>query len=191
MSGIKKQLRNRFRELLESLPGGQIEKRSISAAELLRECPEYHRARTIFVFLSMPVEIDTTELITRAWADGKRVLAPRMDWERRELRAIEIHSFTQGLVETKFGIRQPDSAVSVAIADIDLAIIPGLAFDKMGNRLGRGGGLYDRFLADADFHGVACALALDEQVIDTIPIEAHDRTVHLLVTDKRVLRFPR
>ncbi|MEE9294373.1 MAG: 5-formyltetrahydrofolate cyclo-ligase [Phycisphaerae bacterium] len=187
---MKKQLRGRFRELLKSLPAGQIGQRSISAAEMLRECPEYHRARTVFVFLSMPAEIDTTELITRAWADGKRMLAPKMDWERRELRAIEIHSLTKGLVKTKFGIREPDSAVPVAVAEIDLAIIPGLALDKMGNRLGRGGGLYDRFLADADFHGVACALALDEQVIDTVPIEAHDRAVHLLVTDKRVLRFP-
>jgi 5-formyltetrahydrofolate cyclo-ligase len=75
------------------------------------------------------------------------------------------------------------------VADIDLVIVPGLAFDASGNRLGRGRGFYDRFLSHREFHGVICALALEEQFMDEVPAEELDVKMHMLVTDARVRRF--
>ena len=72
-----------------------------------------------------------------------------------------------------------------------MVIVPGLGFDKDGNRLGRGRGFYDRFLAHPEFKGVACGLAFEEQFVSEIPVGPLDRHVDMLVTDKKVRRFQR
>ncbi|HNQ21748.1 MAG TPA: 5-formyltetrahydrofolate cyclo-ligase [Phycisphaerae bacterium] len=72
---------------------------------------------------------------------------------------------------------------------VDLMVVPGLGFDEYGNRLGRGRGFYDRFLAHPEFAGIACALAFEEQVCPTIPAGPLDRRVSMLVTDAKVRRF--
>jgi len=68
-------------------------------------------------------------------------------------------------------------------------IVPGIGFDLQGNRLGRGRGVYDRFLAHRDWAGVACGLALEEQVLDSVPVSEHDMKIQMLVTDAAVHRF--
>jgi len=141
------------------------------------------------VFLSMPHEIDTSSLVLQAWAERKRVLAPRISWEQRRLLPTEIRSLTDNISRTALGIREPTSGVPIPVADIDLVVVPGLGFDSHGNRLGRGRGFYDRLLGHRDFHGVACGLALEDQVTEEIPTRSHDRPVHLLVTDENVRRF--
>lgn len=87
------------------------------------------------------------------------------------------------------GIREPVEGMPVPVSDIDLVVVPGLAFDEQGNRLGRGRGFYDRFLSHPDFHGTSCALALEDQVVPNIPIGPSDVCVDMLVTDVRVRRF--
>jgi len=72
---------------------------------------------------------------------------------------------------------------------IDLVLVPGLAFDEFGHRLGRGRGFYDRFLAHPEFTGVACALAFEEQMTPSVPVGPLDRKVSMLITDKKVRRF--
>ncbi len=77
------------------------------------------------------------------------------------------------------------------VADIELVVVPGLAFDEHGNRLGRGRGFYDRFLTHPDFRGTSCGLALEDQVVDSIPVGPSDARVDMLVTDVKVHRFGR
>jgi 5-formyltetrahydrofolate cyclo-ligase len=77
------------------------------------------------------------------------------------------------------------------VADIDLVVLPGLGFDPFGNRLGRGRGFYDRFLAHRDYRAVSCGLALEEQFVESVPVGPHDMPIDMLVTDKNVRRFGR
>ncbi len=141
------------------------------------------------VFLSIPNEIDTMPLVLRAWQSSKRVLAPKVSWNQRRMMPIEIRSLTGDLTVSTMGIREPLTGVPFPISMIDLVIVPGLGFDACGNRLGRGRGFFDRFLAHPEFDGVACALALEDQVIDEVPVGPLDRRVDMLVTDKEVRRF--
>jgi len=143
------------------------------------------------VFLSLPTEIDTTPLVLRAWQDQKRVLAPKLSWEQRRMLPIEIRSLTDDLSDSMLGIREPASGIPMPIETIDLVIVPGLAFDQYGNRLGRGRGFYDRFLAHPEYRGWTCALSLEEQVVDHVPAGPLDRPMDMLVTDVTVRRFPR
>jgi len=141
------------------------------------------------VFLSLPLEIETSSIVLRAWQDRKRVLAPKVSWSQRRMLPVEIRSLTDDLVVTNLGMREPVSGIPFPISLIDLVIVPGLGFDEFGNRLGRGRGFYDRFLAHPEFRGVSCALALEAQMTPAVPVGPLDRNVDMLVTDEKVRRF--
>ncbi len=188
---MKKELRARLRTWLGSLTPAEVKDRSAAAAGLLFQQPEYKKAEILMIFLSVPGEIDTTPVTLRAWQDRKRVLAPKVSWEQRRMLPIEIRSLDDGVAHSPMGIREPVHGVPIPVADIDLVIVPGLGFDPLGNRLGRGRGFFDRFLSHKDFRGVACALAFEEQFVENIPAGPHDIPVDMLVTDRQVRRFGR
>lgn len=191
MSVPKRALRQQIRQLLEALPPEELTRRSAAACARLCEQPEYRQADVLMLFLSTPHEVDTSQLAIRAWADQKRVLAPRVTWDQRRMLPIEIQSLATGVEVGYMGIREPVEGMPVPVSDIELVIVPGLAFDEQGNRLGRGRGFYDRFLSHPDFRGVSCGLALEQQVLPTIPAGPGDVRVQMLVTDLQVRRFAR
>jgi 5-formyltetrahydrofolate cyclo-ligase len=185
----KKELRQKLRQTLSDISPEERSADSLRACHRLFEQREYTKAEVIMVFLSIPSEIDTAPLVLRSWQDRKRVLAPKVSWEQRRMMPVEIRSLTDDLRVSSVGLREPASGIPFPISFIDLVIVPGLAFDKSGNRLGRGRGFYDRFLAHPEFQGIACALAFERQLIDSIPVAPLDRRVHMLVTEAGVRRF--
>lgn len=187
----KKERRDHLRAVLAGLSRETIKDRSAVAAGLLFQQPEYRKAEIVMVFLSLPHEIDTAPIALRAWQDRKRVLAPKISWEQRRLLPIQIDSLTDGMATTLMGLREPAQGVPIPVSYIDLVIVPALGFDRLGNRLGRGRGFYDRFLAHREFRAVACGLAFEEQVVERLPAGPHDIPVAMLVTDTQVRRFGR
>lgn len=185
----KKELRQKLRQVLADLSPDDVSTRSLRAAHRLFEQPEYIKAEIVMVFLPLPNELDTTPIVLRSWQDRKRVLAPKVAWNQRRMLPLEIRSLTDDLVVSTMGIREPVTGIPFPISLIDLVIVPGLAFDEYGNRLGRGRGFYDRFLAHPEFEGVACGVALEEQVSKRLPVGPLDRPVDMLITDERVRRF--
>lgn len=188
-SVVKRELRKSLRERLTTIPEDQLAARSLKACHLLFQQREFARAKVLTVFLSRSGEIDTAPLVLRGWQEGKKVLAPKISWEQRRLMPVEIRSLSDDLRITAMGVREPAAGIPIPISMIDLVIVPGLGFDNSGNRLGRGQGFYDRFLAHPEFHGVACALAFEDQIIESIPVGPLDRHVDMLVTNDRVRRF--
>jgi len=178
-----------MRKVLAEIPAHEAGVQSARACQLLIQQPEYQRAEIMMVFLSLPGEIDTGALALKAWQDRKRVLAPRVSWEQRRMIPIQIRSLTHDLMLTGMGLREPVSGTPIPPSLIDLVIVPGLGFDVYGNRLGRGRGFYDRFLANPEFRGVACGLAFKQQAVDDLPAGPLDRPVDMLVTDVEVRRF--
>lgn len=186
---VKKELRQRLRKILAEIPPEELETKSLRACHRLFEQPQYVKAEVVMVYLSLPTEIDTSPLVLRAWQDRKRVLAPKVSWSQRRMSPVEIRSLTEDLAVSHMGIREPVSGIPFPISMIDLVIVPGLAFDQYGHRLGRGRGFYDRFLAHPEFKGTACALAFEEQMTASIPVGPLDRHVDMLVTDENVRSF--
>jgi len=186
---VKKELRTKLRAVLAGLPPEVLQEQSRRAAERLFAEPEYQRAEVLMIYLSLPHEADTTPIVLQAWKDLKRVLAPQVSWESKQMIPVEINDLDQDIANTPYGIRQPVRGVPFPIELIDLVIVPGLGFDREGNRLGRGRGFYDRFLSKPKFHGVICGFAHEQQIVDAIPHRPHDVRVHMLVTDQQVRRF--
>lgn len=186
---MKTELRNKLRALLAAIPTEELQQRSAKVAVQLFSQPEYRQAETMMIYLSLPREVDTTSIVVRAWQDGKRVVAPQVLWESKQMIPIEIGSLENDVAVGSMGVREPIRGEPVPIDAIDLVVVPGLAFDPFGNRLGRGRGFYDRFLSRKEFRGTPCGLALEEQVVTSIPADAKDVQMKMLVTDQQVRRF--
>lgn len=185
---MKKELRSKLHSILASIPPATLQERSRIAAERLFREREYQRAEVMMIYLSHPQEADTTPIVLQAWQDRKKIVAPQVSWESRQMIPLEMRSLDD-VASNQFGIREPVRGLPIPIGLIDLVIVPALAFDPSGNRLGRGRGFYDRFLGKQEFRGTTCGFALEVQIVDSIPAADHDVKVNMLVTDQSVRRF--
>jgi len=187
----KSALRRQLRELLAAMPDDARHRKSVLACSFVASSPEWAAARTVMLYLSTPTEVDTSPLALNAWQAGKTVVVPKVSWDQRRMLPVEITSLTSGISTPASGAAAPEPASGnpVPASMIDLVIVPGLGFSPTGYRIGRGMGFYDRFLAQSEFSGLSCGLAFTEQIIDTLPVLAHDMPLGMLVTDQSVRRF--
>jgi 5-formyltetrahydrofolate cyclo-ligase len=141
------------------------------------------------MFVSLPSELDTRAIAVDAWAGGKRVTVPRAHMEDRSMEAVLIRSFEQDMQHTKIGVFEPIARECLSPSELDFVLVPGLGFGESGERIGRGAGFYDRFLARLPANAVTCGYGLEQQVTAGIPMTEHDTPIQMLVTDQRVRRF--
>jgi 5-formyltetrahydrofolate cyclo-ligase len=129
-------------------------------------------------------EVQLDSLFPICWEGGKRTCIPVYNEVLKIYEMAEITPTTE-FITGHYGIREPVSPQLVPLSEIDLITVPGIAFDRSGNRLGRGGGFYDRMLSS--FEGSTIAVAFDFQIYDQVPVEPHDKPVHAVITEIKVL----
>lgn len=181
----KRELRSRMRSVRALVPASARAERARAATLRVLDLAEYVGAQTIVGFSAIQKEIDPAELLAGARASGKRVGLPRVVGD-----LLELHEFrdVSELEEGSFGVLEPAaSAPVIAAADVDLVVVPGLAFDARGHRLGYGRAFYDRLLPGMP-KAFRLGFAYDFQVVMELPDDAHDIPMHAVVTDLRVLR---
>lgn len=141
--------------------------------------PAMRAAKTLFFYASFDGEVETLEMIKQAQRSGKIIALPRVDQQRFEIRPARVESLEHDLEPGAYGIAQPNQyCQSIGIEALDMVIVPGVAFDRMNNRLGRGRGYYDRFLTGLPSGVPVIGLAFDFQILDRLPDQqAHDRPV--------------
>jgi len=183
-SAIRKQLRDR----LSSMSDDDRHAKSVAACAMIAGSPEFAAARVIMLYLSTPTEVDTAPLALRAWQHSKTIVVPKVSWDQRRMLPVEISSLKDGLTTTG-PVREPIAGTPMPVSMIDMVIVPGVGFTQTGQRIGRGMGFYDRFLAQSDFIGVSCGLAFEEQIVDNLPTLDHDMALSMLASDRGVRRF--
>lgn len=141
-------------------------------------------AKTVCTFLSAFKEPDTFEIVKRLSAEKKRIAVPVTDIENTVL-SLSYISGTNSLIKGAYGIYEPSEIRPVSISHIDALIIPGLAFDRQGNRMGFGKGYYDRLLNDCTCPKIG--LCYDFQLFDEIPTEPHDIQMNFIITEKEII----
>lgn len=187
---MKSEIRQRMKARLAGVSQKERRERSRAAADRLTELPEFLDSACIMAFLSLPHEVDTAPIVLRAWQLGKTVVVPKTVVGRnRRLVPYQIETLETGLSAGPFGIPEPMDGQPFPLSMISLVIVPGLAFDVHGHRLGKGAGYYDRFLREHGFTGIKVGLAFHEQVVEDLPHEPHDVPLDILVTDDAVHRF--
>jgi len=150
--------------------------------------PQFEAARSVLLTLPFRSEWDATLVARAALAAGKRVIVPRVDAPARVLALHRIESLDEGIDAGYRGIPEPRADLPVAAAhDVALALVPGVAFDLEGRRLGYGGGYYDRLLPLLRAGVPRLAGAFDEQIVDRVPSAAHDLAVDIIATPTRLI----
>ena len=167
----------------------QLCEKSKKARQNLIETPQVQQAKVIMAFMSLPHEVDTAGFILYGWQNCKTIAVPKVSWQQRHMIPVQINSLETGISIEAGGLKNPVTGTPVLIEDIDLVVTPGLAFDKKGNRLGRGGSYYDRFFRNDKLRAIKCGLCFAEQVVDSVPTHGHDESIDMLVTDEEVIYF--
>ena len=140
--------------------------------------PEFVRARMVLFYASFDGEVETFEMMKQAQKLGKKIVLPVIIKDKKQIIPSLAGDLEKEIEPGPYGIRQPKEHRPVALNDIDLAIVPGVAFDRHNNRLGRGGGYYDRFLASLPKETPTLGLAFDFQILESLPFcQEHDRAV--------------
>ncbi|MDN5347099.1 MAG: 5-formyltetrahydrofolate cyclo-ligase [Clostridia bacterium] len=190
MDNLKKELRQKILAVRSALPVEEVDAKSRLIAAHLQALPEWREAAVVMLYVAFRKEVETSGLICAALKEGKRVAVPVCVKGRRELVPSEVLSFPGDLSPGTWGILEPrpDTFRPLAPETIDLVVVPGVAFDRRGNRLGYGAGYYDNFLSKLKPGARAVALAFGFQVVETTYPDAHDLPVDLIVTEDGVIR---
>jgi 5-formyltetrahydrofolate cyclo-ligase len=188
----KRDFRIHVRSILCRMQHEERARKSGLIATNLYSIPGWKEARSVFIFLSMPDEVNTQTIIDHAIEQGKLVAVPRVTEDE-----ILFHDCfrTRRFLDSKIGIREPSPDEPVLKPEeIDmplLVVTPGLAFDREKQRLGRGRGYYDRFLAylrsNPRIRFISAAVCYSEQLFDSIPVYEHDEKVDCIVTDRELV----
>jgi 5-formyltetrahydrofolate cyclo-ligase len=182
---LRRQLQDR---LLAMLPEQRTQKSRQVCLNLI-SMQWFKNASTIMMYLSLPHEADTSEAILYAWQMGKTVAVPRVSWGQRHMIAVQIDTLDGGFSTSSSGLRTPIAGEPVPFEEIDMVVTPALAFDRHGNRLGRGGAFYDKFFANKQLKALRCGFGFAEQLVDSVPVNDQDQPVDSLVTDKEIMFF--
>ncbi|HUC87239.1 MAG TPA: 5-formyltetrahydrofolate cyclo-ligase [Candidatus Saccharimonadales bacterium] len=177
----KTQLREWFRAKLAAQSATEREQASRVIIGRLLASEEYARAGTIFTYVTTPQEVDTRGLIEQAWRDGKQVAVPRLEDDRIVAKCLTAWEELQpGL----FSIPEPGgNATAIDTSNLDLILVPGLAFTCDGARLGHGRGHFDRWLATLPPSTPTVGLAFAFQLVDELPHEPHDICIQKVLTN--------
>lgn len=183
----KAQAREHIKRAVSALSTGERAEKSDRIRDALLKLPEFAGAKVVMLFASMPDEVDTLPIISAALEAGKTVALPKVLSRTREMIACPITDLDEDTSAGVFGILEP-TAAAADVCTIDFCLVPARAFDRLGRRLGRGAGYYDRFMADPTFRATRCGIAFTEQILEAVPCQPHDLPVHIIVTDAEVIR---
>ncbi len=203
---MKKSIRAELLRKRDAIPPALKAQKDAAIWQRLSALEEFRRAENVMMYVSFRSEADTKRFLQNVIAFGKKLILPFVDSKNRVLELYEVRDASE-LVRGYMGIPEPGIKENrrVDFNAVDLIIIPGVGFDIKGNRLGYGGGYYDRLLSGIGDRGsetskkepartpqppspCLIALAFEEQIVEEIPSESHDIKMDMIVTEKRLIR---
>jgi 5-formyltetrahydrofolate cyclo-ligase len=180
----KAALRKQVEERLTSLTPEQRARASAKACQRLERQRVWQKAGFVMFYAPRNDELDVASLLEKALAAGKRAALPQFDRQTRSYRMCEVRCPLSEVPVGYYGIREPGAGGGIISPNqLDLILVPGVAFDLSGRRLGRGRGYYDQLLSGVQ--AIKCGLCFDEQVYAQIPVEPHDILLNCILTPTR------
>ncbi len=189
MKEEKQRVRIAVRAVLAAMPAAERDSLSAAVGDRLFAGSFWREAEAVLCYLSLPDEVSTDRIIARALADGKTVGVPRIT--DAGLAFHRIDRIPERWAANPYGIREPDADLPlISPANRQggrlLILVPGLAFDRAGGRLGRGRGFYDRFLGLHRHPGTTAGICFASQLLASVPAEPHDQRMDIVVTDREI-----
>ncbi len=189
IKAAKEQIRKDMAKAVNGLTERQRTEKMRSIESRLFDFANFLEARIVLLYVDSDCEVRTKSILRRAYAFNKIVVLPGFDGERRKMTILKVDNLDKDLQPGARGVLEPnpERCKPVPLNKVDIAIIPGQAFDEKGGRVGSGRGYYDRFIPELPATTRKVALAFEEQILPLIPTESHDRHVDIIITDKRII----
>lgn len=181
----KSLLREGMKKLREKLSDEEVRKKSSAIVKKLLQLEEYENAKSVMFYIGINKEVKTEEAVKAALGSGKLVAAPVSDLEKRRIIPVKLNSLSE-LKPRAYGVLEPAGGRELDERELELVIVPVLAFDAEGNRIGYGLGFYDRFLRNISAKKIA--LAYEMQMVDRVLATENDMPMDVIITEKRVIR---
>jgi len=184
-------LRQKMIEKRQSTSYSEIATKSEQIKKRLFELDVFKKAKTIMFYVGKEDEVQTKDMLLESMKMGKIVSVPYIESGNREMCASLLKDFDRDLVKGEYGILFPkkESYRPINASRLDLIIVPGVCFDKNGNRIGRGGGYYDHFLKSVSRKAILIGLAFDFQVVDKVEHNEKDVPMHMIITEMRIFKI--
>ena len=185
----KIQTREDIANILSALAEDDKSKKFRAIENRLFEFANFLEAKIALLYINGDNEVQTGNIIKRAYSYNKIVVLPAFDPKTFEMELMKVDKVAQELKPGPRGVPEPNATCCkiVPIDRIDIAIIPGIAFDEKGGRIGTGRGYYDRLIPKLAITTRKVALTLEEQIVPQVPMESHDKHVDIIITDKRII----
>jgi 5-formyltetrahydrofolate cyclo-ligase len=188
LADAKAALRRQMRDRRRRLPPDERARLAEAIEASLFALSEFEQRGTVLLFSSFGSEVPTDGIASRALSEGRRVLMPFLD--REVMHAAELHPGDVPM-PTSYGPNEPPTRLPIDPGHVDAIVVPGLAFDREGFRLGYGGGHYDRYLRAMPSHALRIGIAFHLQVVDAVPHGPGDEQVDVIVTEEETIRCRR
>ncbi len=185
----KQELRASVEKAINALEAEECQRKRETIQERLFDFANFLEARIVLLYVNAPNEVPSMPIIQKTIEIGKIVVLPAFNVQKSGIKLMKIDNPNQDLI---MGPRQilepnPQRCRKVPLECIDIAIIPGVALDEKGGRLGAGDGYYDRLIPKLPITTRKVALAMEEQIFQQVPMESHDKFVDIIVTNRRVI----
>ncbi len=189
IGAAKIQIREDIAKIISAVAESDIAKKVSAIEDRLFEFANFLEAKIALLYISGDNEVQTKNIIKRAYRYNKIVVLPAFNPKTFEMELMKVDDIAQELKPGHRGVPEPNVARCkiVPIDRIDIAIIPGIAFDEKGGRIGTGRGYYDRLIPKLAITTRKVALTLEDQIIPQIPMESHDKHVDIIITEKRII----
>lgn len=185
----KNQIREDIADIISALSESEIAEKAKAVEDRLFEFANFLESKIALLYINSDYEVPTEKIIKRSYDYNKIVVLPAFDPEQFKMKLMKVDTFGQGLIPGPRGVLEPDAnqCKIVPMDRVDIAIIPGVAFDEKGGRIGSGRGYYDRLIPKLAITTRKVALTFEEQIVPQIPMESHDKYVDIIITDKRII----
>lgn len=188
----KKELRKYILDIRNNMDEGEKQEKDSVIRDKFLESDYYKNSNKIFIYISYSSEIDTINIINRALNDGKDIFVPRTIFETKEMDAVKINSL-KNMKKDRYGILEPEEGrPCIDPNELDLIVVPGVAFDNNGGRMGYGAGYYDRYFkkisTEKRNHVKKIALAYDFQIVDNVPMNNQDVNIDYIITEENIIK---
>lgn len=186
---LKSDIRNDIAKTLQSIPAEELQQKTVQIENRLFEFANFMEANISLLYMPHGHEVDTRQIIQRCFDYNKLIVLPAFDVNKFSMKLMKVDRLEEDLRVGPRGILEPDPGHCkiVPIDRIDIAIIPGIALDEKGGRIGSGEGYYDRFLPRLPITTRKVALAYECQIIQQVPMESHDKHVDIIITEERII----
>ena len=185
----KSQIRSDIANALAALSEKEIAEKTKAIERRLFDFANFLEAKVALLYVNNNYEVATRDILVRTHAYNKIIVLPAYNTETYAMSLMKVDALEKDLCEGPRGILEPNSerCKVVPIERIDIAIIPAVALDEKGGRIGSGQGYYDRLIPELSITTRKVALAFEEQIIAQVPIESHDKHIDIIITDKRII----